>query len=80
MLAAMSGDVTDWRETINPGSLRLAQGKVEAALAPAGSSVGVAFQFQRLGYFCVDPDSNPASGRLVFNRTTTLREASSKGK
>jgi hypothetical protein len=36
------------------------------------------FQFERLGYFCVDPDSKP--GSLVFNRTVTLRDSFPKDK
>jgi glutaminyl-tRNA synthetase len=36
--------------------------------------VGDKFQFERLGYFAVDPDSTP--GKLVFNRTVTLKESS----
>jgi len=36
------------------------------------------FQFERLGYFCVDPDSRP--GALVFNRTVTLKESFPKFK
>lgn len=35
------------------------------------------FQFERLGYFCCDPDSRP--GALVFNRTVTLRDSFPKG-
>jgi glutaminyl-tRNA synthetase len=34
------------------------------------------FQFERLGYFCVDPDSKP--GQLVFNRTVTLKDSFKK--
>ena len=34
------------------------------------------FQFERLGYFCVDPDSTP--GKLVFNRTVTLKDTWAK--
>jgi glutaminyl-tRNA synthetase len=37
---------------------------------------GAQFQFERLGYFCVDEDSGP--GRLVFNRTVSLRDAWAK--
>jgi len=43
---------------------------VEAALAEA--PVGETVQFERLGYFCPDPDSRP--GRPVFNRTCTLKD------
>jgi glutaminyl-tRNA synthetase len=38
------------------------------------------YQFERLGYFCVDPDSKPAEGKWVFNRTVTLKEAKDKPK
>jgi len=43
---------------------------VEPSLADA--QPGGQFQFERLGYFCVDPDSKP--GALVLNRTVTLRD------
>ena len=56
---------------LNPRSLEaLSTCKVEPSLSAA--SVGDRFQFERLGYFCVDPDS--ARGRLVFNRTVSLRD------
>jgi glutaminyl-tRNA synthetase len=44
-----------------------------ARLEPSvrGAAAGSRFQFERLGYFCVDPDSKPAA--LVFNRTATLK-------
>ena len=48
--------------------------KVEPSLAKA--SPGSRFQFERLGYFCVDPDST--SGALVFNRTVSLRDTWAK--
>jgi glutaminyl-tRNA synthetase len=47
---------------------------VEAALGDAG--IGETVQFERLGYFCVDPES--ASGALVFNRTLTLKDSWAK--
>ncbi len=47
---------------------------VERALADA--QVGDKFQFERTGYFCVDPDSQP--GQLVFNRTVSLKDTWSK--
>ena len=43
--------------------------------ALAQSKVGDKFQFERLGYFAVDPDSTPE--KLVFNRTVTLKESAS---
>jgi glutaminyl-tRNA synthetase len=56
---------------LNPDSLEVLRGSlVEPALATA--SVGEAVQFERQGYFCVDPES--ASGRLVFNRSVGLRD------
>jgi glutaminyl-tRNA synthetase len=61
----------DYLSDINPSSLEvLAHARLEpsAADAPAGKR----YQFERLGYFCVDPDSAP--GKLVFNRTVTLKD------
>jgi glutaminyl-tRNA synthetase len=60
----------DFREFLNPESLKVITGKVEPSLKSAKS--GDKFQFQRLGYFCVDYDSKP--GALVFNQTVTLRD------
>ena len=60
---------------LNPNSLERVTGcKVEPALAEAPP--GTRFQFERLGYFCVDPDSSP--GAPVFNRTVTLKESWTK--
>ena len=59
-------------DDINPDSLERVTGcKVEPTLADA--LPGSRFQFERLGYFCVDPDSQP--GKPVFNRTVTLRDS-----
>ena len=70
---AETGD--DLASFINPDSLQvLPSCKAEPALADA--SPGNRFQFERLGYFCVDPDSSP--DHLVFNRTVTLRDAWAK--
>ncbi len=56
---------------LNPASLEIVRGcKVEPALAQAAASER--FQFERQGYFSVDPDSRP--GVLVFNRTVTLKD------
>jgi glutaminyl-tRNA synthetase len=61
----------DYRVNLNPSSLEVIPScRVEPSLAAA--KPGDRVQFERLGYFCVDPDS--ASGRLVFNRTVTLRD------
>jgi glutaminyl-tRNA synthetase len=60
---------------LNPESLvRLHSCRAEPALASA--QPGECFQFERLGYFCADPDSRP--GALVFNRTVTLRDTWAK--
>jgi len=65
----------DWLENLNPDSLVVLQGcKLEPSLAEAVP--GDRFQFERKGYFCVDPDSKP--GHLVFNRTATLRDTWAK--
>ena len=65
----------DFKEYLNPDSLQiLPQVFVEPSLENA--SPGDHFQFQRLGYFNVDPDSKP--GELVFNRTVTLRDSWAK--
>jgi glutaminyl-tRNA synthetase len=61
----------DLIEDLNPASEEILQDcRLEPALA--GLAVGTSVQFERLGYFCVDRDSQP--GRPVFNRTVTLRD------
>jgi glutaminyl-tRNA synthetase len=65
----------DFLECINPDSLKiLKQCKVEKSLANA--KVGDRYQFLRLGYFCVDPDTK--KGNIVFNRTVTLKDTWAK--
>ena len=65
----------DYRKFLNQGSLKVLTGcKVEPSLAEAKTPDK--FQFQRLGYFCVDYDSAP--GRLVFNRTVSLKDTWAK--
>jgi glutaminyl-tRNA synthetase len=59
----------DFRFSLNPNSLEILTGcQVEPSLR--GAVPGSHHQFERLGYFCVDPDS--VNGRLVFNRAVTL--------
>ena len=66
------GDFTD---NLNPNSLEvLANCKLEPSLA--GAAPGSRYQFERLGYFCVDRDSTPQ--RLVLNRTVALRDSWAK--
>lgn len=65
----------DFKEFLNPDSLKvLRHGKLEPSLKTA--KPGDKFQFQRLGYFCVDHDSN--DNNLVFNRTVPLRDSWTK--
>ena len=66
------GDIVD---DINPGSLTvLKHCRLEPALADARP--GETLQFERQGYFCLDPDSSP--DKLVFNRTVALRDSWAK--
>jgi len=63
----------DWIDNLNPDSLKVITGaKVEPSLRSAKS--GACVQFERLGYFCVDPDTETSSG-LVFNRTVSLKDS-----
>ena len=65
----------DWQASLNPKSLeRLTSCLVEPSLG--GATPGARYQFERQGYFCVDPDS--AAGTLVFNRTVPLRDSWAK--
>jgi glutaminyl-tRNA synthetase len=65
----------NWKSKINPHSLQVVERCfVEPALANA--KAGAHYQFERTGYFCVDPDSKP--GNLVFNRTVSLRDTWAK--
>src|SRR5262245_16593270 len=65
----------DYIANLNPNSLEvIPNAKLEPSLANA--AVGSKFQFERLGYFTVDKDSTP--GKLVFNRTVTLRDTWAK--
>jgi glutaminyl-tRNA synthetase len=62
----------DVLDNLNPNSLEIiADAKVEPSLASAAA--GSRYQFERLGYFCADPDSVP--GKPVFNRTVALKDA-----
>jgi glutaminyl-tRNA synthetase len=65
----------DFTAHLNPNSLEiLTSCKLEPALR--GAEKGSRYKFERLGYFCADPDSAP--GRLVFNRTVALRDTWAK--
>jgi glutaminyl-tRNA synthetase len=68
-------EVPESLEQLNPSSLSIATGcKIEPSVAT--SSPGSRFQFERQGYYTVDPDST--ANKLVFNRTVTLRDSWSK--
>jgi glutaminyl-tRNA synthetase len=61
----------DYHADLNPASLQLVTDcRIEPSVA--GAAPGTRYQFERLGYFCVDPDSK--NGALVFNRTVTLKD------
>jgi len=65
----------DWMTMVNPNSMEaLKDCRLEPSLVNAVP--GSRYQLERLGYFCVDPDSKP--GSLVFNRTATLRDTWTK--
>ena len=65
----------DFTSNLNPNSLDvISRAKVEPSLLKA--AIGNRYQFERLGYFCVDRDSAPA--KLVFNRTVALKDTWAK--
>ena len=69
------GENRDFLEAINPSSLEVINTcRVEPSVA--SMAPGDRCQFERLGYFCVDPDSS--DGQLVFNRTVSLRDVWAK--
>ena len=88
--AESAGAMRDWKGNLNPASLEIITAYVEPSVLDA--AIGARYQFERHGYFCVDPDSSepgaPATGhiaadprvgrRLVFNRTVTLKDTWAK--
>ena len=64
----------DFKANLNPNSLEVTHAKLEPSLVNA--VVGSRYQFERLGYFCVDPDSK--LGKPVFNRTVALKDTWAK--
>jgi glutaminyl-tRNA synthetase len=65
----------DFTGNLNPNSLEvISKAKLEPSLG--NTAAGSRYQFERLGYFCVDPDSAP--GKLVFNRTVALKDTWAK--
>ena len=67
----------NWLENINPDSLEIIS---NALIEPflTGSKPGERFQFERIGYFCVDTKDSTTE-KIVFNRTVTLKDSWSKG-
>ena len=63
----------DFCTHLNPNSLTVVQGWVEAAVQDAAPETH--YQFERLGYFCTDRRDHQAGGKLVFNRTVTLKDS-----
>ncbi len=69
------GATDDFTTVLNPNSLAVMNPcYVEPSLTTAAS--GDRYQFERQGYFCIDPDATP--GKLVFNRTVTLKDTWAK--
>lgn len=69
-----SNDERDFRELLNPQSeIVLPEAFVEPYVKTVATQEGAKFQFQRIGYFCLDQDST--ADHLVFNRTTMLRDS-----
>jgi glutaminyl-tRNA synthetase len=64
----------DFKDYINPNSLKVVKGFAEPALATA--LISDRFQFLRKGYYCLDRDSS--TEKMIFNRTVTLKDAWAK--
>ena len=67
-------DGRDFKSVLNPRSLEVITAKCEPALKEA--KLELRYQFERLAYVALDPDSQP--GKLVFNRTITLKDTWAK--
>ena len=78
IVSGVSGDDVEegrtYLDNLNPNSLQVTTCCVEPSVTSARP--GARYQFERVGYFCVDPDSTPE--KLVFNRTVTLRDTWAK--
>jgi glutaminyl-tRNA synthetase len=75
LFAKPDPDASNFVADLSPTSLEVvADARLEPALA--GAKEGEAVQFERLGYFCRDPDSSPS--KMVFNRTVGLRDTFAK--
>jgi glutaminyl-tRNA synthetase len=67
-------DGRDFKTVLNPASLEVVRAKLEPSLAEAKPELR--YQFERIGYFTLDPDSKPTA--QVFNRTITLKDTWAK--
>jgi glutaminyl-tRNA synthetase len=76
-LVAEPGKERDFRQDIHPGSLKVVEALAEPSLRSARP--GDRFQFERQGFFCVDPDTETA-GKLIFNRVVPLKDSWAKAK
>jgi glutaminyl-tRNA synthetase len=66
----------DFKENLNPDSLKVITAYSEASVSSC--KAGDRFQFERLGYFCVDPETD--NNKIVFNRTVALKDPWTKSK
>lgn len=66
----------DYKENLNPDSLKVVKGFIEPSIRSAKPGLG--YQFERTGYFSVDPDTRPEDEYWVMNRTVTLRDSWAK--
>jgi glutaminyl-tRNA synthetase len=68
----------DFKKNINPHSLEVVTAKCEPSVKDAKTELR--YQFERLGYFCLDADSQPSTlnPQLIFNRTITLKDTWAK--
>jgi glutaminyl-tRNA synthetase len=69
-----SSEEGDFKEYINPDSLKIVKGYAEPALKEA--TIADRFQFLRKGYYCLDKEATPE--KLIFNRTVTLKDGWAK--
>ena len=70
-------EVDDWLGDLNPNSLSTSSGAF-ADPSVASAPAGTLFQFERVAYFVVDPDTDVGKQRHVFNRTVNLKESKPK--
>jgi glutaminyl-tRNA synthetase len=68
----------DFKSNLNPDSLEILEICLVEPSLKAASNRETVYQFERLGYFCLDPSRYAKDGRLVFNRTVSLRDTWAK--